>query len=63
MDIQEVDLIAGPVIPSEDRALVVDFTMSYLDEPAACLIPAPTLLNDKWNAIFNPFHRDVAIFS
>ncbi|KAI9551422.1 hypothetical protein GHT06_021755 [Daphnia sinensis] len=56
---RDVDFVAGPVIPSEARAQVIDFSVSYLDEPAACLIPAPTLDENKWTAVFKPFHYDV----
>ncbi|XP_057379258.1 glutamate [NMDA] receptor subunit 1-like [Daphnia carinata] len=56
---RNVDLVAGPVIPSEARAKVIDFSISFLDEPADCLIPAPTLDENKWNAVFKPFHYNV----
>lgn len=51
--------MAGPIVPSAARARVIDFSMSYLDEPAACLIPAPTLDENTWTAVFKPFHYDV----
>ncbi|XP_046631539.1 glutamate receptor-like [Daphnia pulicaria] len=57
--IREVDLVAAPVVPSSDRIRVVDFSISYLDEQAACLIPAPTFDRNKWTAVFRPFDYTV----
>ncbi|XP_046632858.1 glutamate receptor-like [Daphnia pulicaria] len=57
--IREVDLVAAPVVPSSDRIRVVDFSIRYLDEQAACLIPAPTFDRNKWTAVFRPFDYTV----
>ncbi|KZS09633.1 Uncharacterized protein APZ42_026119 [Daphnia magna] len=56
---RDVDFVAGPIVPLEARAKVIDFSINYLDEPAAILIPAPTLDQNNWVAIFKPFHYDV----
>lgn len=62
-NLQDVDFVAGPIVPLEARAKVIDFSINYLDEPAAILIPAPTLDQNNWLAIFKPFHYDVRISS
>ena len=55
---QQVEIIAAPVVPSLDRAQVLDFTATFSEEPMCCLIPAPEA--DNWlSAIIKPYDDQV----
>jgi hypothetical protein len=56
---KEVDLIAAPIAPSRDRSEVLDFTTTFSEDPAACLIPGPQEMG-KLAAIVQPFHNEAS---
>ncbi|XP_046631468.1 glutamate receptor 1-like isoform X2 [Daphnia pulicaria] len=54
----QVEIIAAPVVPSLDRAEVLDFTTTFSEEPMICLIPAPEPDNSL-SAIAKPYDYQV----
>ena len=55
---QEADLIAFALSPTEDRSTVLDFTVPFLEESLAALIPAPAE-GHRLGAIVHSFQLEV----
>ena len=54
-----MDLLAAPVAPSIDRAKILDFTTSFSEDHAGCLIPAPEEEQGTLTAVFRPYQYQV----
>ncbi len=56
---KEVDIGAAPFSVTYTRRTVIDFTVSFYEEPTAILIPAPTPGKESLSAYMKPFQLKV----